>query len=373
MTLSRREMLGTLGLAALTLSGCQSLLNTKALAKPVLGLAYVSGSNRHTLEGHAESALRAEAISSKLKSLSLPAMPIADRAATLEELLLVHDREYIRSIENAKTAGQFLTKSRWSPYGGPYAYEAASLAVGASIDLVHAVADGKVQNGFAITRPPGHHARAKSSGGYCIFNNVAVAARSLQKSGKRRVAIVDIDIHHGDGTEETFYRDGEVLYISTHQNDWPYTGAIEKMGEGAGRGTNINIALPFRTGDAGLKRAYEEVVIPALRKFKPDIILVSAGFDTHWRDPQGSFNCSLQGIYEISRLLNLAAAEICQGKIAYLLEGGYQLEVLSYAAANIVSGLVNPRHEVMDPLGNSGLADADVSEVLRKVRKLHGL
>lgn len=373
-TLSRREMLGTMGLAAIALSGCQSLLNKKLeTQKPTLGLAYVAGSNRHTLEGHAESALRAQAITARLQDFAAPRISIPDRSATLEELLLVHDRDYIRSIEAAKTPGQFLTKSRWSPYGGPYAFEAASLAVGASIDLARAVADGKIQNGFALTRPPGHHARAKSSAGYCIFNNVAVATRALQRAGKRRIAIVDIDIHHGDGTEEIFYRDADVLYVSTHQNDWPYTGAIEKIGEGAGRGTNINIALPFRTGDAGLRKAYEEVVIPALRRFQPEIILVSAGFDTHWRDPQGSFNCSLQGLYEISKLLNAAATEVCQGKIAYILEGGYQLEALSYGVMNLVSGLANKDHVAFDPLGRSGVPDADVTEVLRKVRKIHGL
>ncbi len=367
-------MLGTMGLAALALSGCQSLLNKTALTtKPTLGLAYVAGSNRHTLEGHAESALRAQAIVSRLQGLTTPFSTISDRAANLDELLLVHDREYIRSVEIAKTAGQFLTKSRWSPYGGPYAFEAASLAAGAAIDLARSLDEGRLQNGFAITRPPGHHARAKSSAGYCIFNNVAIATRALQKTKKRRIAIVDIDIHHGDGTEETFYRDADVLYVSTHQNDWPYTGSIEKIGEGPGRGTNINIALPFRTGDEGLKKAYEDVVIPAIRRFQPEIILVSTGFDTHWKDPQGSFNCTLRGLYEITQLLNQAAREICHGKIAYILEGGYNLEALSLGSLNLVQGLASPDYVAIDPIGRPNVADADVTEVLRKVRKIHGL
>lgn len=386
-TLSRREMLGTLGLAALTLSGCQSLLNSSSTANrspfapnhPPLGLAYVTGANRHTLQGHAESALRAEAVVSRLKPLAGKASLIPDRMASLEELLLVHDRDYIRSIEAKRTAGTFFTKSRWSPYAGPYAFEAASLAVGASIDLARAVADGRVRNGFAVTRPPGHHARANSAGGYCIFNNAAIAARALQTERKRRIAIVDIDVHHGNGIEEAFYREPSVLYISTHQNDWPFTGALEKTGEGPARGTNINIPLPPQTGDVGLKSVYKEIVIPALRRFQPEIILVAAGFDTHWRDPQGSFICSLTGIQQITSLLNDAALEICQGRIVYLLEGGYQLDALSQGVKNVVVDLLKTDRtafsdvEIENSMGSSGLSEADVSDVIRNVRKLHGI
>ncbi len=383
--ISRRKMLGLIGVAGAALAGCQT--NPKPFTPPgpalvfgksETGLALGDESFHHTLEGHPENALRLKAIKDSLLEAQRggrirPLFSISPRVATIEEIRLVHELDYIQKIERASAPGEFLTKSKWSPYGGPAAFKAAASAVAASTDLVRAVFEKRIRNGFAVVRPPGHHAGVSQAAGYCIFNNIAVAVRALQKTEKCRVAIVDFDQHHGNGIEDVFYRDGNVLYVSTHQQDWPHTGKIDRTGEDAGKGTNVNIPLPYGTGDLGLAKVYDEVVLPVLRRFKPDIIVAAAGFDTHWRDYQGSFILSLPGISEISRKIKRAADELCDGRVAYVLEGGYQLSVLAAGVTGIVSDLSGSVAPIVDPYGASVDKEASVTEVIRKVRKIHKL
>jgi acetoin utilization deacetylase AcuC-like enzyme len=392
--LTRREMLGLLavtaaGSASLSLMSCESKpkLVASAAGLPLhygesqTGIAVPTGSEKHTLFGHPESRARTDAILKTLQERqadgSLPRLHrLEERIATTEELSRVHSNEYILRVRNATQAGTYLSDSRWAPYGGPFAFSAAASAAGSALALLHAIDRGRIRNGFSLSRPPGHHAGRDHSAGYCIFNNVAVAVRSLLETKQRRIAIVDFDVHHGDGIQDCFYHDANVLYISTHQDDWPFTGKLEMTGEGPGRGKNINIPLPLHTGDDGLLQANEQVVLPALRRFKPEMIVVAAGFDGHWRDPQGSFELSISGLTKISQRLNEVAKELCDGKIAYVLEGGYQLEVLGCAAANIFS-LLNPgvtaNSKFPDPFGRSTSPIANVTETIRKVRKIHKL
>ncbi len=383
--LSRRKMLGMIGVAGVAVAGCQikpkqgtESSPTLVIGKSETGLALADEAFSHTLEGHPENALRLKVIKHSLLSAQgngrfPPLFSIPSRTATIEELRLVHEPDYIDKIQRALTVGEFLTKSKWSPYGGPAAFTAAASSVAASIDLVRAIYEKRIRNGFAIVRPPGHHAGANQAAGYCIFNNTAVAVRSLQKTQKCRVAIVDFDQHHGSGIEEVFYLDENVLYVSTHQDDWPHTGKIDRIGEGAAKGTNVNIPLPYGTGDSGLAKVYDEVVVPLLHRFKPDIIVVAAGFDTHWRDYQGSFILSLSGISEISRKIKQAAEVLCGGRVAYVLEGGYQLSVLAAGVSNIVGDLCGSVKPVIDPYGASVDKEASVASVISKVRKIHRL
>lgn len=391
-TFSRRQLLGILGTTSLGLAACQVLPKNESAAdentssrfqalkfgESKTGFAISPQTELHTLDGHPENARRAQVIVEEIaKAQNVsglgPLHKIANRAATFDELARVHKPEYIQSVQSLVTPASYFSKSRWSPYGGPNAYEAAAHSAGLAITLVTAIDQKQIRNGFALCRPPGHHATADQAMGYCIFNNIAVAVQSLQSSRRRRIAVVDFDVHHGNGIQDIFYRDADVLYISTHQNEWPHTGAIEKIGEGPGKGLNINVPLPFRTGDRGLLKVYEQVVRPALDRFKPEMIVAAAGFDSHWRDYQGSFILSLQGIQQIAELLNDAAVAFCEGRIAYVLEGGYQQEVLAAGAANLVRYLAGSNAALNDPFGSSDLAEADVSSIVSKVRRLHRL
>jgi len=209
-------------------------------------------------------------------------------------------------------------------------FEVALLAAGGLLELVDAVATRAYENGFAFVRPPGHHATAAQAMGFCLFNNVAVAAKHLQRRrGIERVAIIDWDLHHGNGTEAIFYDDPSVLYLSLHQFPYyPGTGAVTDIGRGAGLGFNVNVPFSAGVGDEGYLLAFEEIVAPVLRQFAPQFILVSAGFDCHWRDPLGGMQVTEQGFVGMTRSLLEIAEEVAGGRIAAVLEGGYDLDAL---------------------------------------------
>ena len=401
-TFSRRRLLGQMaGLAGASVTtslvGCQTIPGAFNSTKPAsdasaairfgdtgrVGLALCQATAQHSLFGHPENAERANSIyrgiASAQRDQKIAAFRrVVDSQAHIEQVLRVHSKRYVESVSQSLAAGRYLTKNRWSPYGSPAILEAALTAAGAATELIRGIHEGKFKTGFAITRPPGHHSLPEASGGYCIFNNIAIAVRDLQSNvppaaAVPRVAIVDIDVHHGNGLQDIFYSDPNVLYISTHQNDWPFTGAIDKTGAGAGRGTNINIPLPYDTGDEGLRSVYEHVVVPALRRFKPELIAVATGFDTHWRDYQGSFITSNRGIAKICEILSQTAEEVCSGKIGFVLEGGYQLKVLEAAAANLVGMLSGSSASLVDEFGGPDRSEAEVNGVIKKVLDLHRL
>ena len=249
----------------------------------------------------------------------------APRAATDDELARVHTRAYLDAL--AETAGRAAMLDA-DTFTSPESHEVALLAAGAAIDAArHARSSG--EPAFALVRPPGHHAEPDRAMGFCLFNNIAIAAAALRADGVERVAIVDIDVHHGNGTQAAFYRDPAVLFISSHQFPfYPGTGAADETGDGPGRGFTLNIPLDAGATDDVYARAYESVVIPALEKFAPEVVLVSAGFDAHARDPLGGMRMTSAGLANLVRLVDEAASRLCGRRLALVTEGGYHLDAL---------------------------------------------
>jgi acetoin utilization deacetylase AcuC-like enzyme len=247
------------------------------------------------------------------------------RPVTRDELLRVHRPTYVDRIQSL--AGR---ASRLDPdtFTSPESVEIAALAAGATVDAAR-TASRERRPAFALVRPPGHHAEADRAMGFCLYNNVAVAAAALRVEGTARVAIVDIDVHHGNGTQAMFYADPDVLYVSTHQFPfYPGTGAANEKGTGAGLGATVNVPMEAGAGDAEFARVYESVVVPALEKFRPDVMLVSAGFDTHERDPLAGMRLTTAGCRRLIELLDAAARRLCDRRLALVTEGGYHLGAL---------------------------------------------
>jgi acetoin utilization deacetylase AcuC-like enzyme len=251
-------------------------------------------------------------------------------------------------------------------------WEAAQLAAGAAVTAVEAVVTGRVSNAFALVRPPGHHATPTQPMGFCLLNNIAIAAHyALDTLRIERVAIVDFDVHHGNGTQDCFYDDGRVFFCSTHA--WPLypgSGDMNEVGAEDGYGATLNLPLPHGTGDKGFQLLYDEVVLPALRRFSPELILVSAGYDAHWDDPLGPLTLTIDGYTALTQRLARLAGEICGGRIALVLEGGYSLPAL---AGGVVASLrVLLGHEPLaDPLGPAAAAEPDVSTLVAHILARH--
>jgi acetoin utilization deacetylase AcuC-like enzyme len=247
------------------------------------------------------------------------------RPATREELARIHTETYLDQI--AATAGR-ATMLDADTFTSPTSHEVALLAAGATIEAArHARTTGEVA--IAFVRPPGHHAEADHAMGFCLYNNVAIAAAALRADGVSKVAIVDIDVHHGNGTQHSFYRDPTVLYISTHQYPYyPGTGAAKETGDGPGAGATLNVPLEAGTKDDEFIAAYEKQVVPALEAFKPEVMLISAGFDAHERDPLGGLRVTTAGYMAVVKLLRDTATRIAGGRIAFVTEGGYDLGAL---------------------------------------------
>lgn len=247
------------------------------------------------------------------------------RPATRDELARIHTPAHLDRI--ASTAGQPVMLDP-DTFTSPESEEIARLAAGAAIEAArHAWRSGDVA--LALVRPPGHHAEPNRAMGFCLYNNIAVAAAALRTDGVARVAIVDIDVHHGNGTQAAFYADPSVLYVSSHQYPYyPGTGAAGETGTGAGKGFTVNIPMEAGATDADYESAYESVVVPALEKFQPDVMLVSAGFDAHELDPLGGMRMTSAGYGRIVSMLKNAAAQLSSGRIAFVTEGGYHLPAL---------------------------------------------
>src|SRR2546421_1815640 len=227
---------------------------------------------------------------------------LAPRAASEDELAAVHEREYIRKVEAAarkvtEDSAKGGRKTRFfatDTYVSAKSYEAAIKAAGAPLTAIDAIMNGEVENAYCLVRPPGHHAVRETAMGFCLFNNVAVAARyAIDHYGLERVMIIDYDVHHGNGTQETFYDDPRVLYFSTHRASfYPGSGLSDERGEGAGLGTTINVPLPAMTGYESYEPVFRQVMAAAADRFRPQLMLVSAGFDAHWADPLGGMKPS---------------------------------------------------------------------------------
>jgi acetoin utilization deacetylase AcuC-like enzyme len=259
-------------------------------------------------------------------------------------------------------------------YTVPGSVEIARLAAGGVVRAVDAVLKGEAANGLAAVRPPGHHALAGRGMGFCILGNVPIAARfAQQQHGLSRVMIVDYDVHHGNGTQDMFFEDDSVLFISSHQSPfYPGSGLIHEIGAGRGKGYTLNIPLQGGHGDASYAALYRDVIWPAARRFKPELILVSAGFDAHWTDPLAMMRLSLTGYAHLTRELIGMAEELCGGKIVFALEGGYNLEALAHGVRNIAHALLG-QDEISDPLGARSGQEPDVAPLIDRLRQIHSL
>jgi acetoin utilization deacetylase AcuC-like enzyme len=245
-------------------------------------------------------------------------------------------------------------------------WQLALNAAGGAMAVATEVWQGKAQRGFALTRPPGHHATADMGMGFCLLNNIAIAAENLiRNEGARRLAIVDLDLHHGNGTQNIFWRRGDVFYISTHQSPlYPGSGDVGDVGSGPGAGKTANFPLPPGSGDEAFTAVMDELIIPLLRRFNPEMILVSFGFDPHWRDPLGSLTLTASGYGKIIASLAQYTDQYANGRIALILEGGYDLEAGAACSQAAVAALLNKTW--MDTLGPAPQPESRYWMVMRR-------
>jgi acetoin utilization deacetylase AcuC-like enzyme len=260
-----------------------------------------------------------------------------------EWILAVHGASHLNRVrETAKHDQCHLDPDT---YAGRASFQTAMMAAGSAVGLTRELMQGRIQSGMALVRPPGHHARIHQAMGFCLFNNVAVAAQwALREGQASRVAVVDFDVHHGNGIQEIFYARPDVLYISQHQYPfYPGSGSFQEQGEGAGRGFTVNFPLRAGRGDFFYWCLFRDFVGPILERYRPDLILVSAGYDAHAGDPLGGMKLTDSGFGAIVNSLNAVAREVCGGRILYVLEGGYSLDFLVKSVAMTIETTVEPR------------------------------
>ncbi len=331
----------------------------------------------HTFPGHPEHAGRIHAIWKALAEAGLTQRMIAVTPEPVSTDLIrrVHTPDYMDILQWMSTSNQPQMQIGLDTYAQPHSYEIARLSAGGVVQAVDEVMSGRVNNALAAVRPPGHHARPKTGMGFCLLANVALAARHAQQVyGLERILIVDYDVHHGNGTQEIFYDEAEVLFISSHQfgNFYPGTGAIDEIGHGKGEGYTINIPLPPGHGDDSFAAIYQDVIWPAAERYQPQLILVSAGFDAHWSDPIARMGLSLTGYAHITRELIRMAEKLCAGKIVFALEGGYNLDVLGQAVRNVAHALLGD-DTVSDVYGAPGMAAPKIAPQIERLKRLHRL
>jgi acetoin utilization deacetylase AcuC-like enzyme len=263
---------------------------------------------------------------------------VKPRAASRDELTRVHDPAYVVAI--GETAGRAVALDP-DTFTSPDSFEVAALAAGATVGAVdYVIENGTGSRAFALVRPPGHHAGRNRAMGFCLFNNVAVAAAHARFRGLSRVAIVDFDVHHGNGTQEVFYDDASVLFISSHQFPYyPGTGAVDEIGQGAGRGFTVNLPLEVGATDADYELVYSAVVAPILREFRPELILLSAGFDAFREDPLGGMRVTADQFGRLATIIAGVADECSLGRLVAVVEGGYDLPGLAACLRSTVRAL----------------------------------
>lgn len=342
-------------------------MTTAAVYVPALG---------HTKSGHPEHQGRISQILPFLdKSGVLADLLLLDPlAATIEQLRRVHSPMLIERIREVSAIGGGAL-DHGDTYATPQSYELARLAAGSAITAVDYIMTGKARNGFALVRPPGHHAEYSDISGFCLFNNVAAAARQAEMvHDVKRILILDFDVHHGNGTQNIFYADDSVMFVSTHlfmpRMFYPGTGDLHESGNSFGHGFTVNVPLIPNVGDAGYGRILTELVRPIASQFKPELILVSAGYDAHWQDPLSMAGLSLTGYAQMCRELVALADELANGRILFVLEGGYQIEALSYGILNTFYALMG-QDKIDDPLGFMPHSEQDISQLLRQLKQHH--
>ena len=296
-----------------------------------------------TGDGHPERPSRLEAVRTQLKKDGIwqAAARIAPREATLEELCLVHTPAYVATAMAEIETGVSMLSTGDTHVGGPPSLRAARHAAGGVLNAVDALVSGLHQTVFCAVRPPGHHATPSRGMGFCVFNNIALAARyAQQKHGLEKVAVVDWDVHHGNGTQDAFYEDPSVFFFSSHQAPWyPGSGRRDETGHGRGLGTTMNRPLPAGTGMKKLQNVFTDDLLPALDAFQPDLVLVSAGFDSRVGDPLGQFTLEDEDFAALTRMLREVASRHAGGRLLSVLEGGYNPRGLATAVSAHMTAL----------------------------------
>jgi acetoin utilization deacetylase AcuC-like enzyme len=302
---------------------------------------YPDGHEAHFESGHPERPERVETIKESLVESGLwESFPKLDPYRIQDEVILeIHDERYLKNLQRICERGQHYDMDT---YTTPASWQLALNAAGGAIAVVDHVWSREAKRGFAITRPPGHHATRNRAMGFCLLNNVAIAAEYLIKTKDlNRLAIIDIDLHHGNGTQDIFYQRDDVFYISTHQYPhYPGTGEMNETGRGSGRGTTANIPMPPMSGDSAFITSVAEIIIPLLDRYNPEMIVVSYGFDAHFRDPLGYLLLTTDGYHQIISSLSRWADTNCYGRLALLLEGGYDLEAARSCSRSVVEALL---------------------------------
>jgi acetoin utilization deacetylase AcuC-like enzyme len=341
-----------------------------------VGLVYDPIYLKHDTGEHVENAGRLTAIINGLDETGLGQQltPVKPRPASVEELSLVHPKQHISHIQSvAKKGGGWLDADTVM---SPDSYEVALYAVGGAIVATEAVMEGKVKSAFALVRPPGHHATPRRAMGFCLFNNIAIAAeQALARYKLEHILIIDFDVHHGNGTQEIFYERPEVMYVSTHEYPfYPGSGSVEETGRGAAKGTTVNIPLPAGCGDSEYIQVFEQIIIPAARRFKPQLILVSAGYDAHWADEIALMQVSVSGFREMVKIIQALADELCDKHLVFCLEGGYNLSALGASVKATLDVLLG-NTTTDNPLGQSthGFRAPKIDSLIRAIKEVHAL
>ena len=341
-----------------------------------VGLIYHPIYMEHDTGLHCETAQRLITVTGYLKNTGTleKLISLKPQAATVEQIARVHTPSYISGVESfVKRGGGYLDGDT---VASPASYEAAIYAAGGSISAVDAVMSGDVTYAFALVRPPGHHAVRDAAMGFCIFNNVAIAARdAIAKHNLERVLIVDFDVHHGNGTQDAFYSESSVLYFSTHQYPfYPGSGGVDEIGSGEGEGYTVNVPMPGGCGDAEYMCAFEEVLVPVAKRYKPQLILVSAGYDAHWADSIASMQVTTTGYARMAAILKDLADELCGSKLVFALEGGYNVEALAESVDATINVLLGSP-KTYDTLGKPrrSWSPPDTDELFRSIKATHNL
>ncbi len=329
--------------------------------------------NHRAPAGHPERPARAEAVRDALVAAGLRdrGTHIAIRPARDEELARVHSAAYLDELTRS-VPGQ----TGWldpDTYFSPGTWDATLAAAGSVTELAQRVLTGELSSGLAVVRPPGHHAEADRAMGFCLINNVAVAAAAARAAGAARVAVLDWDVHHGNGTQQIFWDDPSVMYLSVHQFPfYPGTGAPDEIGGPHARGATVNVGLPAGSGDRDYLAAFDHVMVPALRAFKPDVVLVSAGFDAHHADPLAAMRVTRMGFVGMARRMRAVADEVAGGRWVVALEGGYDLAGLGEGATAVLAALgaaSKPAYDTVDLADAAAPARAAIAATQRALRE----
>lgn len=331
---------------------------------------------KHDMEGHPENADRLRAIDKELTNRNYWQYfsAVKSRMVRQEEMDWVHQSGYLFELESLSEAGGgFYDPNSQDTYLNEFSWDAAKMAAGGNIELNLAVYDRKLDYGFGLLRPPGHHARYDQAMGFCLLNSDVIAAKALQKyRGVKRAAILDFDVHHGNGTQDLTINDPSIMALSIHQHPyWPMTGFASMTGEQEAKGTNVN--LPFRqnAGDATYLDSFDKVIAPKLREFQPEHIIVFAGYDGHWQDPLASHLVSVEGYNRYVQKCLQIAEEICGGRISFSLGGGYKLEPLAQCVAGSLHTMLGVNEPFKDPIGKSPAAETDYTKEIEDLVKQH--